>query len=213
MVTSSPAGRQRLPRYLCSDQTDVEGDCRGDAVPGHAQCLAHLDALDRAAHLAGLSPGDTIAYRGTRFTTELLDVLLSSLRDPATGNARVGQAWFHDATFTRPANFHGAVFTRGAGFRDATFTHEACFDHATFTAPAAFTGVRFTGPARFNKATFIHQAWFHDATFTDVACFEEATFTRDAWFRGTTFTHTPHFTGATFLRKARFDGGVDVATT
>ncbi|WP_437097281.1 pentapeptide repeat-containing protein [Streptomyces sp. enrichment culture] len=161
---------------------------------------------DRDAYLAGLTPGADIDHRGTPFTPELLNRLLTALHDPTTRRPHIGAARFEGATFTGAAWFEGATFTGAAWFEGATFTGAAWFEGATFTGAAWFEGATFTGAARFRWATFTGVAGFDGATFTGDAWFVRATFTGDAWFDGATFTGDAGFDGATFTSAAKFDG-------
>ncbi|MEW1600149.1 pentapeptide repeat-containing protein [Streptomyces sp. NPDC093808] len=164
----------------CAHGADPVADpvgCRGIQVAGHTACLAHLAATDRDAYLNGLTPGTDIDHRGTPFTEDLLNRLLTALHDPTTGEPHIGTAWFDWATFTGDAWFDGATFTGTAWFDGATFTGDAWFGGATtFTGDARFGGATFTGDAWFDGATFTGAAWFDRATFTGAAQFGEARF-------------------------------------
>ncbi|WP_079031822.1 pentapeptide repeat-containing protein [Streptomyces specialis] len=179
--------------------------CRGIHVPGHTLCLAHLDTTARTAYLATLAPGAGIDHRGTTFTPDLLQQLLTALQDPATNQCRLGRAWFQRAIFTGEARFRGAIFTDVAGFDHATFSDVAVFQKANFTSEARFGKAIFTGNAVFHGAIFTGDAWFDGATFTRDAVFREATFTGRAWFRRAIFTEEAEFHRATFTKDAGFD--------
>ncbi|GGP84562.1 pentapeptide repeat-containing protein [Streptomyces calvus] len=179
--------------------------CRGIHVPGHTACLAHLADADRDAYLAGLTPGASIDHRGTTFTDSLLIALLNALRDPATGNARLGTGVFGAATFEGDAVFELAIFEGEAGFKSATFKGDAVFDSATFKNHAEFESATFKNHAVFRSATFERRAWFWSATFERRAEFESATFEDDAWFRSATFKGHAVFRSATFKGYAVFE--------
>ncbi|WP_347336148.1 pentapeptide repeat-containing protein [Streptomyces sp. Root369] len=140
----------------CGDDPSPERPfgCPGIHVPGHTACLAHLDSSDRDAYLAGLDPGSGIDHRGTSFTEPLLDALLAVLRDPATGNPRIGDARFESATFEGDAWFESATFGGDAWFESATFGGDAWFGSATFKGDAEFGSATFKGDAEFVSATF-----------------------------------------------------------
>ncbi|MFD5570393.1 pentapeptide repeat-containing protein, partial [Streptomyces cadmiisoli] len=141
--------------------------CRGIHVPGHTACLAHLADADRDVYLAGLAPGPSIDHRGTTFTDSLLTALLTALRDPTTGNARIGTAQFESAIFEGAAGFESAIFEGGAGFESATFKDAAWFGSATFKDAAWFESATFKDAAWFESATFKGDAGFDSATFVD----------------------------------------------
>ncbi|MFI8234932.1 pentapeptide repeat-containing protein [Streptomyces sp. NPDC085900] len=167
--------------------------CRGIHVPGHTVCLAHLADAERDAYLAGLTPGASLDHRGTTFTASLLDALLNALRDPATGNPRLGEAGFESATFEGAAEFGAATFMDAAWFRSATFESDAVFEST------------FKGVAEFESATFKRDAWFELATFKGAALFGSATFKDDAMFTSATFKGAARFGSATFKGAAGFE--------
>ncbi|MGW3865689.1 pentapeptide repeat-containing protein [Streptomyces sp. NPDC005047] len=215
----------------CGHDADPVADpvgCRGVHVPGHTACLAHLTDADRNAYLAGLTAGADIDHRGTTFTDSLLDGLLNALRDPTTGNPRLGWAWFVSATFTGDAEFRSAIFESEAGFRSATFEGNtsfasatfrghAGFDSADFTGHAVFVGASFKNGTNFESATFRSQANFASATLKNNAGFKSTIFTGDANFWSTTFDGGAGFRSATFkgdagFRSATFKGGAGFAS-
>ncbi|MFF9870310.1 pentapeptide repeat-containing protein [Streptomyces sp. NPDC013953] len=191
----------------CAHGADPAADpvgCRGIHVSGHTACLAHLADAERDAYLAGLTPGASIDHRGTTFSESLLDALLNALRDPATGNARLGDAAFLSATFEGDAGFGSATFEDRAGFGSATFKGTAGFGSVTFKGTAGFGWATFEGDAEFESATFEGDALFGSATFEDGAEFGSATFEDRAGFRLATFEGTARFWAATFKGTALF---------
>ncbi|MER8009634.1 pentapeptide repeat-containing protein [Streptomyces sp. NPDC094149] len=189
--------------------------CRGIHVPGHTVCLAHLIDTERDAYLAGLTAGASLDHRGTTFTESLLDALLNALRDPATGNCRLGDAgfgsatfegdaWFGSATFEGDAGFGSATFEGAAGFGSATFKRNAWFRSAIFSGDAGFESATFEGDAGFESAGFEGAALFRSAGFKGAALFGSATFEGDAWFGSATFEGAAGFGSATFKRNALF---------
>lgn len=184
--------------------TDPVG-CRGIHVPGHTACLAHLTDIDRDAYLAGLSAGDDIDHRGTPFTWPLLNALLDALRDPATGDPRIGVARFDSATFKHGAKFDSTTFTGLADFNRTTFEESAWFYSATFEGGAWFISASFRGAAGFRLATFGDDSGFGSAIFEGDAQFDSAIFARAAGFRSATFKDSAWFDSATFKREAHFD--------
>jgi hypothetical protein len=173
-------------------------------------CLAHLADADRDTYLAGLTPGASIEHQGTTFTDSLLNALLNALRDPATGNARLGDAGFRSATFEGGAEFGSATFEAGAWFGSATFKGDAMFESTTFKGNAEFESTTFKGNARFESTTFERDAGFESTTFKGNARFESTTFKGNAWFRSATFDRSAMFESATFeagagFRSATFD--------
>ncbi len=187
-------------------------ECRGIHVPGHTACLAHLADADRDAYLAALTPGADIDHRGTTFTESLLNALLNALRDPATGNARIGKATFESAIFEYNAVFGSATFESGARFESATFKGAAWFWEATFKGRARFDSATFESEAEFTSATFKSDAVFGSATFESEARFTSATFESYAGFESATFKDNARFWRATFqggayCERATFQGG------
>uniref|UniRef100_A0AAU2K037 Pentapeptide repeat-containing protein n=1 Tax=Streptomyces sp. NBC_00049 TaxID=2903617 RepID=A0AAU2K037_9ACTN len=198
------------PSWLhCAHGADSVADpvgCRGIQVPGHTACLAHLlDDADRDAYFAGLTPGTDIDHRGTPFTETLLSSLLGTLRDPATGHPRLGDAVFESATFEGAARFDSVTFEGDAGFDSATFKGSAVFDSATFQSDAMFESATFEGNALFESATLEGIAVFRSATFQGDARFESATFEHVAAFESATFKGSAVFESATFERVAVFE--------
>ncbi|WP_078958575.1 pentapeptide repeat-containing protein [Streptomyces avermitilis] len=182
--------------------------CRGIRVSGHTACLAHLSDADRDAYLAGLSPGNNVDHRGTSFSQDLLDALLDALRDPDTGDPRLGVARFRSATFQRDVGFRSATFQKWADFGSATFQGNAGFRLATFEGDAGFGSARFEGDASFVSATFEGDASFVSATFEGDASFVSATFQSAASLGWAAFQGDVKFESATFQGDAVF-GGAD----
>lgn len=214
MASPNPT-RPRWPH--CGHGTTDEDPvgCRGRRIPGDIACLAHAANTDRAAYLAGLTPGADVDHRGTSFTPDLLDRLLNALRDPVTGHPRLGTAQFASATFAGDtpfgktifegnAEFQMATFKGDAEFREATFQGNARFREATFEGYARFWGATFKGEARFRRTTFMGYARFWDVTFEGYAGFGAATFKGDCEFWDATFESTAVFGTATFERDTRF---------
>ncbi|WP_246102730.1 pentapeptide repeat-containing protein [Streptomyces piniterrae] len=151
--------------------------------------------------MSGLQPGMDIDLRGTELSTALVESLLTSLRDPATWQPRLGDALFAGAEFVgqapfrrvefRRASFDGAVFRDGAhftgavfagapgsaralSFKDARFHGDANFAGAVLADGALFSGTAFTGKANFDYAEFGGSALFHGARFAEGPWFMEA---------------------------------------
>jgi uncharacterized protein YjbI with pentapeptide repeats len=154
-------------------------------------------------YLAHLTPGDDIDHRGTPFTGDLLDSLLSAFRDPVTQAPRIGNAHFEGATFSGIAQFEGVTFSGIASFLNATFSCDANFSGATFFSDAEFMRATFAS-AGFYGATFAGSAFFFDATFSGDADFVTATFSNRAWFRRSTFCGGADFRRSTFSTAQHF---------
>ncbi|WP_329392849.1 pentapeptide repeat-containing protein [Streptomyces lydicus] len=163
-----------------------------------------LADADRDAYLAGLTPGASIDHRGTTFTDSLLAALLNALRDPATGNARLGTGLFVKATFEGTAAFESVTFEDIAVFESATFKSIALFKSATFESAAVFRWATFEGEAVFESASFEGIAVFGSATFKGEALFRASTFQGHAWFLSAAFGHLATFLGTTFKGAALF---------
>ncbi|SMQ17520.1 Pentapeptide repeat-containing protein [Streptomyces sp. Ag82_O1-12] len=192
----------------CAHGADPSADpvgCRGIHVPGHTECLAHLADADRDAYLASLSPGASIDHRGTTFTDALLTALLNALRNPATGNARLGTTWFKSATFAGSAGFDSMIFAGDASFDSATFGGNASFGSAIFEGDASFGSAIFEGDASFESATFKDDTWFGSATFKRDGWFASATFKGNAGFESATIRQLAGFESAIFERSAGFE--------
>ncbi|MFD4986436.1 pentapeptide repeat-containing protein [Streptomyces sp. NPDC058374] len=201
--------------HNAATSTDPVG-CTGIRVPGRTECLAHLADADRDTYLAGLAPGADIDHRGTPFTEQLLDALLDSLRDPASGHPRLGTSRFGSATFEGRAKFYSATFESSVEFENAVFRDEALFDSATFRDGAwfrlatfqdktRFFSAGFQSGAYFDSATFQNTAYFEAATFQNTARFWEVTFRDDAWFRLAVFKHDAQFDSAIFQGEVLFE--------
>ncbi|MGQ7754409.1 pentapeptide repeat-containing protein (plasmid) [Streptomyces sp. WC2508] len=146
-MSTRPAPVPRAPSWpYCAHGADPTADpvgCRGIHVTGHTACLAHLPDTDRDTHLAGLNPGAHIDHRGTPFVASLLQQLLAALRDPTTGNPRLGTVRFEGAQFSAIADFRRVQFSGGADFSGAQFSDGAWFSGAQFSSIADFSGVQF----------------------------------------------------------------------
>ncbi|MEU8353077.1 pentapeptide repeat-containing protein [Streptomyces sp. NPDC048845] len=188
----------------------------------YEQCLAHLSETDRSTYLALLAPGSDIDHRGTHFNGLLVDVLLDAMRDPLTGNPRIGSAQFSGATFSGAARFQDATFSAEAYFENAAFHTLACFQDANFRNHARFSGATFSNGARFDGtvfstesrfvlATFSAQVLFKGAVFSGEAIFTSATFDAKAWFVDAVFSAKARFQGATFLADVWFHGATFAA--
>lgn len=143
---STPPAAPSAPSWPhCAHDADPATDpvgCRGIHVPGHTACLAHLTDTDRDTYLAGLTPGADIDHRGTPFTEDLLNRLLTALHDPTTQQPRLGQASFGWAYFCEDAWFEGAYFSGNAWFEGAQFSGLALFGSAQFSDDARFDGAQ-----------------------------------------------------------------------
>ncbi len=187
--------------------TDPVG-CPGIHVPGRTACLAHLSDADRGAYMAGLTPGAEVDHRGTTFTASLLTALLNALRDPSTGNARLGLAWFDSAIFEGDADFGSVSFEDDARFMSAIFKSRAEFDSAIFKSHAGFMSATFEGAAKFMLATFEGFGRFRSAVFKSRAEFGLAIFKDTADFTSATFEDNVTFWSAAFEREAGFESTV-----
>ncbi|MFG2275854.1 pentapeptide repeat-containing protein [Streptomyces chartreusis] len=160
---------------------------------------------DRDAYLSGLTPGARIDHRGTPFTQPLLDALLDALRDPATGDPRLGSARFEWATFHDDARFESTIFEGNARFEAVTFHRGAWFRSARFRLVAGFHSAIFHGGASFEAAAFERDVWFSGATFHRDAGFGSATFLHNAGYGSAIFHSFAWFSSATFHGVAGFD--------
>ncbi|MFE6808643.1 pentapeptide repeat-containing protein [Streptomyces sp. NPDC057681] len=204
MTTPPPEPPLSWPHCGHGAAPDDPVGCRGIHVPGYTACLAHLADTERNAYLAGLEPGDDVDHRGTSFTAPLLSELLGALRDPGTGQAHLGDAWFESATFEGDAWFHSAIFKGDARFESATFRDYALFNSATFRGFAQFGAATFENNAWFESATFEGYASFGAVTFKGDARFGSATFESDAWFESAAVEGDALFSAVTFKGDARF---------
>ncbi|MFF0277812.1 pentapeptide repeat-containing protein [Streptomyces sp. NPDC004330] len=208
----SPTGAPTWP--YCAHGADPVTDpigCRGIHVPGHTDCLAHLNDADRASYLTALAPGTDVDHRGTPFTESLLNKLLTALIDPSTQDPHFGAAEFGGARFSGAAEFDDVQFSGRAGFDGAQFSGRAGFDGARFSGAAEFDDVQFSGVAWFRWAQFFGRAGFGGAQFSDHAEFHEAQFSGSADFDGVQFARDAafdkvQFSGNAYFRRAQFSG-------
>ncbi|MFG2130674.1 pentapeptide repeat-containing protein [Streptomyces sp. NPDC048751] len=185
-----------------------------------------MNDAERAAYLAGLGPGADIDHRGTSFTVELFNELLTALKEPSTGIPHFGHAQFEQATFAGTVRFGGAHFGNGACFDWTRFLGGAIFRNVIINGDARFARTRIRGDASFRDAEIRGEAWFHrarfdgnadfykarvdrlarfaDARFNRESSFIGATFSGGAWFPGVLFSGKSNFTGAVFKDSARF---------
>ncbi|MEW2082598.1 pentapeptide repeat-containing protein [Streptomyces sp. NPDC005283] len=200
-----------------ADPTSDPVGCRGRQVEPYGACLAHLTNADRATYLGALAPGSDLDHRSTPISQSLLRRLLDALRDPTTGQPRLGDVRFGGAAFSDGAGFDEVTFSGDTVFSGATFSADARFDEARFSGYAAFSGATFSADARFDRAmfsgdtvfsgaTFSADAGFDEARFSGYAGFDEVTFSADARFNRATFCGVAGFDEATFSARARFGG-------
>ncbi|RII13369.1 hypothetical protein DSC45_23755 [Streptomyces sp. YIM 130001] len=182
MAASSTPGWPHCRQGAASD--DSFG-CRGRRVDPYAECLAHLTDTDRAVYLAGLQPGADIDHRGTRLTTELLDELLSTLKDPISNRPQLGETWFQEAQFEGDARFDLAQFGSSARFDRAEFGGDASFTWAEFGKDAWFSGTQISGNVQFDRAEIRLDAGFASVKIGG-----------NAWFRAVKFGGEFRFHGA-----------------
>ncbi|MEU0756549.1 pentapeptide repeat-containing protein [Streptomyces albogriseolus] len=198
--------------------------CTGIKLPGYEKCLAHVSDSERAAFLTTLAPGASVDFSGTTFTPELLNEVVSAVREAEGGRVRLGRAIFNEAVLPQvtlqqalfdEASFKGATFGGRALFDEAVFRSDAAFEHAMFLSSALFSGARFEGSASFDYATFGGDVDMGDlmaggevtyryATFDDHATFEAAAFRGPLSFDYATFQGRSFFTRAEFGRRVTF---------
>ncbi|MFF6954743.1 SAV_2336 N-terminal domain-related protein [Streptomyces iakyrus] len=203
---------------------DDPAGCTGIQLPGYEKCLAHVSESKRAAFLATLAPGASVDFSGTTFTPELLNEVVSAVRDTEGGRVHLGRAIFNWAVLPGvtlqqahfvEASFEGATFGGRALFDEAVFESDATFEHATFLSSALFSGARFERGASFDHATFFDdvdmgglategEATYQHATFRGHATFEAAAFGGPLSFDYATFQGRSFFTRAVFGRRVAF---------
>lgn len=219
-TTGTPSSLSRPTWPHCARGADPSSDpvgCRGRRVEPYGACLAHLTNADLATYLSALVPGSNLDHRSTLISQSLLQQLLNALRDPTTGQPRLGNVRFGGATFSDGAGFDEATFSGDTVFSGATFCADSGFGEATFSGYAAFSGAAFCGDTVFDRATFCGDTVFSAATFSDgadfdeakfsgYAAFDEVTFCADARFNRATFSGVAGFDEATFSARARFGG-------
>ncbi|MGC2997926.1 pentapeptide repeat-containing protein [Streptomyces sp. G35A] len=140
MTTAAPQPPSSTPPNWphCGHGADPATDpvgCHGIHVPGHTACLAHLADADRDAYLNGLAPGTDIDHRGTPFTEDLLNRLLTALHDPTTSQPHIGTAGFDGATFFGTAGFGGARFETASQLGPLVCGAKVVLDGAVFDQP------------------------------------------------------------------------------
>lgn len=206
----SNAAATEGPDWPQCDHLDATGRCRGRRTEPHTACLAHLDAAQRAAHHAALSPGADLDHRGTPFTQALLDELLAALRDPASGRHLVGRADFDEAQFSGDVLFDQVDFADEASFGGARFDGGVCFRATRFGADARFGETVVAEDFRFEGSDMRAGVWFRRATLGAALHFQVAEVGGRAVFDGLTTGGNAEFTGVAFQELAGFTG-VDVA--
>ncbi|WP_053924646.1 pentapeptide repeat-containing protein [Streptomyces chattanoogensis] len=180
-------------------ETDPVG-CRGRRVEPYAECLVHLKDADRSAYLADLRAGADIDHCGTRLSRELLDELLSAIKDPTTNRPRLGRADFSHAQFDGDAEFSGVEFGGAVSFWSAKFTDDAAFAETQFGGNAWFNEAKFGGKSFFTRAEFSGHAIFHKVKFGGDAHFGTTKFNGSAGFMNTQFSGYAFFNGSNFER-------------
>lgn len=147
--------------------------CAAVPVAGAERCWAHLpvDALETA--LGKLAPGVDLDLRGVTLGNDLLQRIVAMLRDPVSGQTRIGAARCEDATFTDPMALRNVVIAGDATFTDGKFK-DVTFETARIGGTTDFTGASFNGTVTFTSVEFGGAAIFEDcvfrtATFSDIS--------------------------------------------
>lgn len=190
--------------------------CRGIALPGLTECLAHADSAGVTAYLSTLHPGATLDFRATTISEILLSSILLQLTPAETSTPIIGElnfslakfegrARFSGVRFDGPARFDSALFAHEAHFDDALFTHDAAFDSARFERDAHFESVTFALEAGFRGVEFKGNAWFTEAHFNEIVSFQAARINGDALFPHAHFEGRTNFFSATFSGHASFN--------
>ncbi|SFQ63290.1 pentapeptide repeat-containing protein [Amycolatopsis rubida] len=117
----------------------------------------------------------------------------------------VGDAWFHEATFTGTTSFDHAVFEQDAWFLGATFTGNTRFDHAVFRQDAHFEDTEFAGTTLCRFARFERDASFDRALLRGVVYFSRTKFDRNTRFSSADFVAAPVFEHEATTQGAYFD--------
>ncbi|WP_405791095.1 pentapeptide repeat-containing protein [Streptomyces sp. NBC_00029] len=202
--------------------------CIGIRLPGHERCLAHLGAEEQREHLAALTPGSPVDFRGTTFDHGLLPRLLTALEPRGPGPVRVGPASFDrayfvddwnraDIEFADRASFVRAVFGGRAGFAGATFRGPLSLDGAVFQNAGDFGLSRFHRAATFRRTRFRGSAGFKEAVFLDDVSFGRAVLEASADLYGVQVAGTADFSRTAFgglagMSAAGFAGPVSFAS-
>ncbi len=122
-----------------------------------------------------------------------------------TGARFIGDAWFHEVTFTGTTRFDDAVFENAAWFTGATFTGSTHLDHVVFRNEAHFEDTDFVGATLCRLGRFQSDAWFNRALLRGVVYFSRTEFERNARFTDADFLATPVFEHEVTTQSATFD--------
>jgi uncharacterized protein YjbI with pentapeptide repeats len=205
--------------------------CSGLPIVGTTLCLTHAHEDVRQSFLNELRPGAPLDLRGTPINSELLDRILTSVRDEG-GTPTLGKATFDKAQFTKASfrktrfadevSFTGASFDGVTGFREARFHEDANFERAQFRYSVTFLNARFSKEAHFSQAVFKHayysatrfqgRTWF-DATEFESARFDGTQFGEDGRFDDSRFPGTVEFSNVRVIGDLSFDGAHFVDAT
>lgn len=205
--------------------------CGAARVRDDSGCWAHLSPVEFEQALAQLSPGVTLDLRGTMVKSSWLARILDCVRDPATGQARLGSLRCDQAGFGDPISLCHLTVLGSASFSAASFG-AASFRASRFADRTDFAGADFAGDAAFTDVCFGKFASFADATFGTVlfagvrstadVSFERATVATSMTLDNTQITGTLTLTGlhasgevdiraeapAVHSERARFGGRV-----
>ncbi|MET8831735.1 pentapeptide repeat-containing protein [Streptomyces sp. NPDC004610] len=133
--------------------------------------------------------------------------MLTPLRDPATGCARLGQTEFDEARFVGDITFEQIVFSGFCSFASAVFEAGAYFRDTHFRHDLRCGNTDVTGELWLENTLVDADAWFYGARIGNVLRFCVDHVGGTAMFKGAT-TAEAHFTGVRFRGAARFDGAV-----
>ncbi|MGW4398086.1 pentapeptide repeat-containing protein [Amycolatopsis nivea] len=134
-----------------------------------------------------------------------LDLSGAVLFDFAMNSAALHNARFTGARFIGDAWFHEVTFTGTTRFDDAVFDDDAWFVRATFSGSSDLGGAVFRGEARFEDTEFVGTIMFRHAKFQQAARFDQALLRGVARFSGAEFEHSARFDGAGFMTAPVFD--------
>src|SRR4051794_908549 len=123
-VQTAAAGRQissvRVVTVTVAYERCSVPQCVGVRSDGKV-CVAHVDRVRLAEHVAGLRERGVLDARGARVDRELLEALLDGFGERDGFTRRLRDVDFSGATFTDSASFAGCVFAGFAHFSGAQF--------------------------------------------------------------------------------------------
>lgn len=146
-----------------------------------------------------------VSFTGTTFTKEVdfsRTVFLE--RVDSSKAVYLGDAFFLDCLFRKPASFEKTAFAGNTRFYQTIFEEPVTFLRAGFSGLTNFLSVWFKKESSFSRAYFKMGTGFSGSRFDGISDFSEAVFEKAAFFMHAVFGADTYFRRATFRGDVSF---------